>query len=89
MIFENLFQINFLIETENALLFVSCYIHIQIINEKAHIRHLKALTKSLFDLLNELFVEFDDKKIVHENNDDNFVVEKNVLIDIQKKNHAF
>ena len=85
MIFENFFQIDFLIETKNALLFVSCYIHIQIIDERIHIRHLKALIKSLLDLLNELLVEFDDKKIVHVNNDDNLVVEKNVLIDIQKK----
>ena len=50
LIFYNFFQINLLIEMKSSLLFVTLNFHIEIINQKFYIDHLKTIMKNLFDL---------------------------------------
>ena len=82
--FEKKNQINFLIKIKNALLLISLYNYIKIINEKIYFDYLKSFVKNNFDNLIIDFIKFYDEQIVYVYDNNNYVVAKYVLIDVQK-----
>ena len=66
-------------------MFVAFNFYVKIINKRFYIDYLKTIIKNLFDFLNKIFVEFDNKQIVYINNYNNVVIVKNVFVDVKKK----
>ena len=51
---------------------------------KTQINHFKTFVENLFNALNLNFIEFDEKKIIYINRDDDVFVDEHIEIDVKK-----
>ena len=56
MIFKKKIQINALIKLQNSLKFISIKFHVEIINHKIEIDHVKLFVENCFNVFIELFI---------------------------------
>ena len=60
MIFENFFQVNALIKSQNSLKFVLIKFYVEIMNHEIEIDHVKLFVENCFDVFIELFIRICD-----------------------------